>query len=209
MNRHPFIERRPPFSACFPALPHHASRILSRRQKSFDKSGRMAIDAPGSFGGEPMARLSLSQRQRGELEQLVSHTPLAEERCRAQALLWLAEGADVAEVAELLQVSRQTIYNWLSRFQERAQLDLRARLLDAPRLGRPRAASGTIDERVAAVINDDPRKFGYHATVWTAPLLSRYLHDHHGIEVPERTVGRAIDRLGIDWKRPPHELDLN
>ena len=33
------------------------------------------------------------------------------------ALLWIAEGADVAEVAELLQVSRQTIYNWLSRFQ--------------------------------------------------------------------------------------------
>ena len=155
-----------------------------------------------------MARLSLSQRQRGELEQLVSHTPLAKERCRAQALLWIAEGADVAEVAELLQVSRQTIYNWLSRFQGRAQLDLRARLLDAPRLGRPRAASGTIDERVAAVINDDPRKFGYHATVWTAPLLSRYLHDHHGIEVSDRTVGRAIDRLGIVWKRPRHELDL-
>jgi transposase len=87
-------------------------------------------------------------------------------------------------------------------------LDLRARLLDAPRLGRPRAASGTIDERVAAVIDDGPRKFGYHATVWTAPLLSRYLHDHHGIEVSDRTVGRAIDRLGIVWKRPRHELDL-
>jgi transposase len=155
-----------------------------------------------------MALLSLSQRQRGELEQLVSHTPLAKERCRAQALLWIAEGADVGEVAELLQVSRQTIYNWLRRFQERAKLDLRARLLDAPRLGRPRAANGTIDERVAAVIDDDPRKFGYHATVWTAPLLSRYLHDHHGIDVSDRTVGRAIDRLGISWKRPRHELDL-
>ena len=73
-----------------------------------------------------MAMLSLTDRQRGELEELVSHTPLAKERCRAQALLWIAEGTDVAEVAELLQVSRQTIYNWLSRFQERAQLDLRA-----------------------------------------------------------------------------------
>ena len=155
-----------------------------------------------------MAMLSLTDRQRGELEELVSHTPLAKERCRAQALLWIAEGIDVAEVADLLRVSRQTIYNWLSRFQERAKLDLRARLLDAPRLGRQRAASGTIDERVAAVIDDDPRKLGYHATVWTAPLLSRYLHDHHRIEVSDRTVGRAIDRLGIRWKRPRHELAL-
>jgi transposase len=155
-----------------------------------------------------MALLSLSDRQRGELEDLVSHTPLAKERCRAQALLWLAEGADVAEVAELLHVSRQTIYNWLGRFQGRAELDLRARLLDAPRLGRPRTASGTIDELVAGVIDGDPRRFGYHATVWTAPLLSRYLRDHHGIEVSDRTVGRAIDRLDIRWKRPRHELAL-
>ena len=155
-----------------------------------------------------MTMLSLSDRQRGELEELVSHTPLAKERCRAQALLWLAEGSEVAEVADLLQVSRQTIYNWLSRFQERAQLDLRARLLDAPRLGRPRAASGTIDELVAAVIDGDPRQLGDHATVWTAPLLSRYLQDHHGIEVSDRTVRRAIDRLGIRWKRPRHELAL-
>src|SRR5437763_13470309 len=116
----------------------------------------MALDSRDSPGGEPMALLALSDRLRGALEDIVSHTPWAKERCRAQALLWIAEGADVAEVAELLQVSRQTVYNWLSRFQERAQLDLRARLLDAPRLGRPRAASGTIDERVAAVIDDDP-----------------------------------------------------
>jgi transposase len=155
-----------------------------------------------------MAMISLTHRQRGELEELVSHTPWAKERCRAQALLWIAEGADVAEVAELLVVSRQTVYNWLSRFQERAELDLRARLLDAPRLGRPRAASGTIDELVAAVIDGDPRKFGYHATVWTAPLLSRYLRDHRAINVSDRTVSRAIDRLGIRWKRPRHELAL-
>jgi transposase len=155
-----------------------------------------------------MALLSLSDRQRGELEDLVSRTPLAKERCRAQALLWLAEGCDVGEVAGQLNVSRQTIYNWLSRFQERAALDLRARLLDAPRLGRPRTASGTIDELVAAVIDGDPRKLGYHATVWTAPLLSRYLRDRHGIEVSDRTVSRAIDRLGLCWKRPRHELAL-
>jgi transposase len=155
-----------------------------------------------------MALLSLSHRQRGELEGLVSRTPLAKERCRAQALLWLAEGADVADVAERLDVSRQTIYNWLSRFQGRAELDLRARLLDAPRLGRPRAAGGTIDELVAAVIDDDPRPLGYHATVWTAPLLSQYLRDRHGIKVSDRTVRRAIDRLGLIWKRPRHELAL-
>jgi transposase len=69
-------------------------------------------------------------------------------------------------------------------------------------------AGGTIDELVAAVIDGDPRQVGYHATVWTAPLLRCYLRDHHGIEVSERTVSRAIDRLGMSWKRPRHQLAL-
>jgi transposase len=34
------------------------------------------------------------------------------------------------------------------------------------------------------------------------------LRDHHAIEVSDRTVSRAIDRLGIRWKRPRHELAL-
>ena len=155
-----------------------------------------------------MALLSLNPRQREELEALLAHTRWAKERCRAQALLWLAEGTDAAEVAELLQVSRQTVYNWVRRFQERAALDLKARLRDAPRQGRPRAADGAIDEWVAAVIDSDPRELGYQATVWTAPLLGQYLRDHHAIAVSERTVSRAIDRLRLRWKRPRHELAL-
>ena len=39
-----------------------------------------------------MAPMILSDDLYGELEDLVLHTPLAKERCRAQAVLWLAEG---------------------------------------------------------------------------------------------------------------------
>jgi transposase len=155
-----------------------------------------------------MALLALTGRQRGEWEDIVAHTPWAKERCRAQALLGIAEGFEVAEVAELMHVTRQTVYHGLSRFQQRVEPDLRARLRDAPRLGRPPAAEGTIDELVAAVIDGHPRQFGSHATVWTAPLLSRYLREHHAIQVSDRTVSRAIDRLGLRWKRPRHELAL-
>lgn len=56
-----------------------------------------------------MALLSLGDRLRYELEEIVCRTPSAKERCRAQALLWLAEGSGIEEVAELLHVSRQTV----------------------------------------------------------------------------------------------------
>jgi transposase len=166
----------------------------------------MVVDSPASSEDEPMALLSLGDRLRHELEEIVCHTPSAKERCRAQALLWLAEGSGVEEVAELLHVSRQTVYNWVGRFQERDDLGVRARLLDAPRPGRPPTAGGLVDRLIACAIDGDPRVLGYHSTIWTAPLLRCYLWDYHEIEVSERTVGRAIDRLRMRWKRPRHEL---
>ena len=155
-----------------------------------------------------MLPITLSDRLRGELESLLAQTPSATEWCRARALLWLADGRPVTEVAELLLVSRQSVYNWADRFERREGLDLRARLLDAPRSGRPPTASGVIDPLIAEVIDKDPREFDYRSTNWTAALLARYLKRDHGIEVSRRSVGLAIDRLGIRWKRPRHELAL-
>jgi len=153
-----------------------------------------------------MAQLILSPRQRSELEYLASHNPVAKERCRAQALLWLDEGETPERVAEFLRVSRRTVYYWVDRLDDRDGLGLRQRLADAPHSGRPRAAGDGIDTWVAEVIDTDPRKLGFHQTVWTAPLLVRYLRDHHEVEVSRKTVGRAIARLGIRWKRPRHQL---
>src|SRR6476620_110178 len=51
-------------------------------------------------GGGAMAPIILNARLRGELEDLVLRTPSAKERCRAQAVLWLAEGLSAECVAE-------------------------------------------------------------------------------------------------------------
>jgi transposase len=153
-----------------------------------------------------MAPIILSARLRGELEDLVLRTPSAKERCRAQALLWLAEGLPAEQVAETFQVSRQTVYNWADRFLRRDGLDLRDRLLDAPRPGRPPSISGIIDPLIDAAFAQDPRESGYHATVWTAELLVEYLKQAHGIEASRKSVSLAIARLRLRWKRPRHQL---
>lgn len=150
----------------------------------------------------------LRDRLRGELDNLVTHTSLAKERSRAQALLWLADGESVEQVAGLLRISRQTVYHWVDRFRQREGLDLRTRLLDAPRTGRPPTALGVIDPLIEAVIDQDPRELSYHSTVWTAMLLHQHLKRVHGIEVSRKSIGLALTRLGIRWKRPRHQLAL-
>jgi transposase len=153
-----------------------------------------------------MAPIILNVGLCGELEDLVLRTPSAKERCRAQAVLWLAEGLSVEQIAETFQVSRQTVYNWADRFLRRDGLDLRARLLDAPRSGRPPAIAQVIDPLMEAALARDPRELGYHDTVWTAELLRHDLERSHGIRASLKSISTAIARLDFRWKRPRHDL---
>ena len=155
-----------------------------------------------------MAPMILSDDLYGELEDLVLHTPLAKERCRAQAVLWLAEGLPAEQIADTFQVSRQTVYNWAERFRQREGLDLRARLLDAPRSGHPPLISGIIDPLIEAAFAQDPRELGYQSTVWTAELLVHYLGQAHGIQASRKSVAwrshasiSAGNGPDISWRR--------
>ena len=153
-----------------------------------------------------MAPIILNARLRGELEDLVLRTPSAKERCRAQAVLWLAEGLSAEQVAETFQVSRQTVYNWANRFLRRDGLELRARLLDAPRPGRPPSIAEVIEPLIQAAFAGGPRESGYQATVWTAELLQQDLEQSHGIRASLKSISVAIARRDFRWKRPRHEL---
>ncbi len=152
--------------------------------------------------------IMLSYRERSALEQFLKSRASGEQIKRAQALLLLDEEERVTDVAEVLRVSRQTIYNWVNRFAAEPAATLSVRLADAPRSGRPVTAQGIIDPLIDAVIDSDPRDYDYNSTVWTADLLRLYLAQVHGETVGLRSVGYALARLGLRWKRPRHTLLL-
>ena len=155
-----------------------------------------------------MALIKLNSRDVVRLEAFLTTRPDARQLKRAQALLWLSDGESVEEVADHLRATRQTVYNWVERFEVRADLPLEQRLADDLRTGRPPTALEIIDPLIDEVIDQDPRQFGYPSTIWTAPLLRRYLADKHQIEVCTKSVSLAVDRLRIAWKRPRHRLAL-
>ncbi len=155
-----------------------------------------------------MTDFSLNRRERRSLEDFVTCPCGSRELRRAQALLWLGAGESAEAVAARLRVSRQTVYNWQARFCARCDLAPAIRLADAERHGRPRTARGIIEPLIAEVIEEDPREFGYRSTVWTAPLLVSYLADCHDVRVSLRSVGYALGREQLRWKRPRHRLAL-
>jgi transposase len=150
--------------------------------------------------------LSLSPKEYQSLVEVAHTTHDPRQLHRAQALLWLHEGDTVEEVATRLFTTPRTAFRWIRRFHDRQALELHARLTDGPRSGRPKTVHGIIDTLISEVIEGDPRPLGYHSTVWTAPLLSQYLREVHHIQASRRSVGLAIARLGIAWKRPRYAL---
>jgi transposase len=151
---------------------------------------------------------TLKSKEYTALQGLNAHACRGDEWRRAQALVWLTEGESVAEIAERLTVSRQSVYNWVERFRQRDDQGLLQRLRDGERSGRPCTTKGIIDALIAEVIDCDPQALGYNATIWTVALLKRYVQDEHGIEVSDKSISRTVARLGIRWKRPRHQLAL-
>jgi transposase len=156
-----------------------------------------------------MTDFSLDGSERVKLEHLLEQTRDARLLLRVYALLWLDDGDSISEVAARLSVTRQTVYNWASRFQLRSTPELITRLGDSPRCGRPRTATAvTVEELIASVIERDPRELEYRSTVWTAPLLAQYVWDEQQLTISSDSVRRIIARLRIRWKRPRHSLAL-
>jgi transposase len=153
-----------------------------------------------------MTLVALRPKERAFLEQLMTSTPHAPPLRRAQVLLWLADGESPPAVARRLRITRQTVYNWVSRFEHHRTGDLQQGVMPGGRRGRPRTVHGVIDPLIAQVIDGDPRALGYRSTVWTASLLAQYLWAEHDITVSRQSVSAAIDRLGLRWKRPRHCL---
>jgi len=145
-----------------------------------------------------MAFLALNSQEREALHALLTPLALTNAVRRAQALLWLDAGQSPETVAARLGVSRQTVYNWATRFKERrGTCDIPARLADDKRPGRGRSTATLIDPLIEAVLARDPHEFGYCAPRWTPTLLERYLRTVLNITACRRSVSLALKRLGL------------
>lgn len=150
-----------------------------------------------------MSVVMLNPQEKTALEQVASSTIFMPGARRAQALLWLAEGKSMQEVASRLSVSRQTVYNWTVSLQlRRRDTDIVTCLTDKPRSGRPsyrpRVAMvppQVLDPLIISAVGRAPRECGYRAFLWTAKLLRQYLQDAHHVTVTVASVRSTLARL--------------
>jgi transposase len=145
-----------------------------------------------------MSKLGLTPYERRKLRQHLHDTSDAHLYRRLLAVLEFDQGRPVSELARFLNVSGQSIYNWIDRFCQEGQI---AGLVDQYGIGRPTLWT---EERVAwlrALLGSSPDQWGYFANDWTVPLLQEQLLRCTGQAFAEDTVRRELHRLGYVWKR--------
>jgi len=145
-----------------------------------------------------MSIVHLTAWQRRKLRTQLRRAERASYYRRLLALLELDRGKSVAEVADLLRVTRQSVYNWALSF---AACPDPAILQDQYGVGRPSAWTQELQALLRAGLERRPDELGCAGLNWTVPLLRDYLYRCGGRRLSDDTVRRELDRLGYVWKR--------
>jgi transposase len=145
--------------------------------------------------------VTLSPQQRADLEAAVTAEQDVRRWKRYQAVLLLAEGGAPMSVAHALHCSRASVYGWAARWRAQGV----AGLHEGDHGGGKPKLDAAGEAALTAVLATDPPARGHRATGWTVPLLHNELAQA-GYCVADRTIRRALHRLGDRWKRPRYIL---
>jgi transposase len=149
--------------------------------------------------------LTLNRWQRRRLRRQLAATRDAAVYRRTLAILEVARGAPVAQVAERLGVARRSVYNWIESYREAGDP---AALAGASRSGRPSLWTEDLRGSLRSLLADHaPDGLGYPAVNWTVPLLREHLGHGTGRKLSDDTIRRELQRSGYVWKRPRYVLD--
>jgi transposase len=150
-----------------------------------------------------MSPIPLTAKERQRLEVQLRSATDAGLYQRTLALLQVAAGQPVAQVARLLRVSRRSVYNWLDTYRDGRDPEA---LRD--HRGGTRAALLTehLQDVLLSALEDSPQAWDYHAGDWTVPLLGEYLARHGGVRVSDDTIRRQLHAWGFVWKRSRYQL---
>ena len=150
-----------------------------------------------------MRRLQLTPPQQALLERQLNSTRDAAVFRRTLAILEVAAGQPVTEVARLLRISRVSVHHWLTWYTETRDPGC---LFDQRGGNHPSSWTEELQTLLRDTLAQRPGQFGYPATGWTVPLLRAHLARWGGVNLSPTTIRRQLRQLDYVWKRPRYVL---
>jgi transposase len=109
-------------------------------------------------------------------------------------LLALSQGRSVTQIAQILGVTRQSVYNWIASY---GRPEPGNTFTDAPRSGRPTVWTQELQAHLQTALQQPPPSTGRRASRWSVPQLRHYLCRATGRDLSGETVRRKLRELGF------------
>ena len=116
---------------------------------------------------------------------------------RIHALLFIVEGKSVAQVAEILSLSEQSVRNYVKTFLLKG---LDSLVYKRPP-GRPPKLTKTQRKELAELIDAGPEKAGYDCGCWDTPLIQDLIQNRFGVEYTPHYIAQLLSTMGFSYQR--------
>lgn len=128
---------------------------------------------------------------------------------RMLALALVLDGHARSDAARLCGMDRQTLRDWVHRYNEEGLAGLSDR---RGRGGPPRRLSGEQEAAVAALVRSGPDHAKHGVVRWRRGDLAAVIEKRFGVMLAERTVGKLLRRLGfvrlsVRPRHPAHDAE--
>ncbi len=127
----------------------------------------------------------------------------ADQARRLLAIAAVYEGMSRLDAARVAGMDRQTLRDWVHRFNAEGA----SGLVNRPPPGNPRRLTPEQEDELAQVVEAGPGSAGLgHLARWRCLDLKALIQERWGIRYHERTIGKLLDRLGFSHitTRPRH-----
>lgn len=138
----------------------------------------------------------------GELRRLAAATKNANQSRRLLSLAAVLDGMSRTEAARIGGMDRQTLRDWVHRFNERGPEGLK----DNWSKGNPSRLSPDQQAELAQLVETGPDRALHGVVRWRRVDLKRLIAERFGVAYHERTVGKILHQLGFSHvsARPRH-----
>jgi transposase len=137
-----------------------------------------------------------------ELRHFATRTKNASQSRRLLSLAAVLDGLSRTEAARIGGMDRQTLRDWVHRFNERGLDGLK----DAWSKGNPSRLSPDQQVELARLVETGPDRAVHGVVRWRRIDLQRLIAERFGVIYHERTVGKVLKQLGFTHisARPRH-----
>ena len=137
-----------------------------------------------------------------ELRRLAAASKDANQSRRLLSIAAALDGMSRADAAKIGGMDRQTLRDWIHRFNERGPEGLK----DGWCREKPRRLSDAQQAELAEIVETGPDRLVHGIVRWRRVDLQRVIAERFGVEYHERTIGKLLKHLGFSHVsgRPRH-----